>query len=156
MDTGGAGLQADTVPPSLLHDLRFLQLQFVDSRHHDAIARFPDIPQRPGHLVIFRLDAGQLCQQAHEVTVIPHIKAGLLRERPVEHLPGQAHPCGGYAGAKVDGCDERLADVLVFSQFLHCAVDLPDVVQLRHALPDGVIDSRLYRMLSRQSVHPRR
>jgi len=63
VDTGGASLQADAVPPSLLHDLRFLQLQFVDSRHHDAIARFPDIPQRPGHLVIFRLDAGQLCQQ---------------------------------------------------------------------------------------------
>ena len=128
VNTGGTGLQADAVPSPLLHDLRLFQLQFVDAGDHDAVARLPDVLQGPGHLVILRLDPRQLGQQAHQVAVVPHLEAGLLRKGLVEHLPGQAHPGGGHAGAQINGGDDGLTDILVLSQLLYRAVDLPNMV----------------------------
>ena len=103
VDAGGAGLQPHAVPAALLHDLRLLQLQLVDAGDHDAVARLSDVVEGAGYLVVLRLHRRQLRQQAHQIPIIPHLKAGLLRQGLVEQLPGQGQPCGGHAGAQVDG-----------------------------------------------------
>ena len=110
-----AGLQADAVPSSLLHDLRLLQLQLINAGDYDSVSRFPDVLQGPRYLIILRLDAGQRTQQAHQVSVIRHIKAGLLGQRLVEPLPGQADLNSCDAGAKINRRNRRLTDIFVLA-----------------------------------------
>ena len=156
MDAGGAGLQPNAVTAALLHDLRLLQLQLVDSRHHNAIAGLPHIPEGGCHLVVLRFHRRQLGKQAHQVPVIGHLKAGLLRQRLVEQLPGQGQTGCGHAGAQIDGGDLRLADVFALSQGGDDALHLPDMAELCSVLADGVVQSRFDGVTGRQSVHPRR
>ena len=78
VDAGGAGLELHTVPAALFHDLRLLQRQLADAGDDNAVTRLPHVPQGPGYLVVFRFHRRQTGQQAHEVAVISHLKAGLL------------------------------------------------------------------------------
>lgn len=143
MYTRGACFQPHAVAAALFHDLRLLQLQLVNARHHDAIAGLPHILQRLGHLVVLRFYRRQPGQKAHEVSVVPYLKAGLLRQRPVKQLPGQTQRRGRHAGAQVDGGDFRLADVRAGSQGSDDALHFPDVPQMPGALSDSLVQLRL-------------
>jgi len=156
MDAGGAGLQLHAVAAPLLHDLRLLQGQLVDAGNHDAVARLPHVLQGPGHLVILRLHRRQTGQQAHQVAVVPHLKAGLLRQRVVEQLSGQAEPGRRHAGAQVNAGDLRFADVLAGPQGGDDSIHLPDVLELGSALAHRVIEAGLDGVVRRQGVHPGR
>ena len=54
-----------------------------------------------GHAVVIHELETQ--DPVHQIPIIPHLKAGLLRQGLVEQLPGQGQPCSGHAGAQVDG-----------------------------------------------------
>ena len=115
MDAGGAGLEPDAVASALLHDLRLLQLQLVDSGHHDAVSRFADILQRSGYLVVLRFDGCQPGQKTHEIAIVGHGESRLLRKRMVEQFAGQ-YQCGaGNAGSQINGGNFCLTDVFAFA-----------------------------------------
>ena len=101
MDGAAAGPQTHPIAPPLADDLRLLQGEGVDGGYHDAIARLLHLPQGLGHLVIGRLHPGQPGEQGHQVPVVPHGEAGLLRQGIVKQGPGQLQLPLGHARAQV-------------------------------------------------------
>ena len=156
MYTRGACFQPHAVAAALFHDLRLLQLQLVNARHHDAIAGLPYILQRLGHLVVLRFYRRQPGQKAHEVSIIRYLKARLFRQRPVKQFTRQQKRCGGHSGSQVDGGDLCLTDVGTAAKGGNDPLYLPDMAQVSGALTDRFVQFRLNGMIVRQSVYPGR
>ena len=107
MDGRSAGFQPDAIPPTLPDDLRLFQREFVDGRHHDAVAGGFHLLQGAADLLIFALGLGQLDDAGHQARFVADGKAGLFTEDAVEHIRFEQHRYPHHALGKVHPAEGR-------------------------------------------------
>ena len=104
MDARRARLEPDPVPAALLHDLRFLQGQFIQAGHHDAVAG--------GRLPRDHWLQKSIYQQAR------------LCGAQLERIAGAAAAVAGMAECEnID--DVRVSTIDLGSGSLRCRMDIP-------------------------------
>ena len=76
MDGRCTCLQPHTISAALPHDLRFLQLQFANGRHHNPIARCLHLFQGTAHFFISLFGLGKIQNTGHQAGFVAHLQTG--------------------------------------------------------------------------------
>ena len=109
-----------------------------------------------GHLVVLGLDSGEHGEQLQQVAIIFHLQTGLLAQRLIEQVAGDAQFHHGHAGTQLDGTDVRPVDAVALTHLVDDRPHLAQPVELGAALPNGGVEGVLDGMPVGQSVHPGR